>query len=79
MQDGHSPVRLASCSIPAFLLDTYVISAVMQKRPDGAVVTWLDEQSLQDLWLPRVVVFELRYGAATLPVSRRRPHPGGRP
>jgi len=55
-----------------FLLDTNVIPPVMRKRPDGDVVTRLDEQSLQDLWLPRLVVFELRYGAATLPVSRRR-------
>ena len=54
------------------LLDTNVISAVMQKRPDEAVVSWLDQQSLQDLWLPSVVVFELRYGVASLPVSRRR-------
>ena len=54
------------------LLDTNVISAVMQKSPDEAVVSWLDQQSLQDLWLPSVVVFELRYGVASLPVSRRR-------
>lgn len=54
------------------LLDTNVISAVMQKRPDEAVVRWLDQQSLQDLWLPSVVVFELRYGVAILPDSRRR-------
>ena len=54
------------------LLDTNVISAVMQKRPDEAVVSWLDQQSLQDLWLPSVVVFELRDGVASLPVSRRR-------
>jgi hypothetical protein len=55
-----------------FLLDTNVIPPVMRKRPDEAVVSWLDQQSLQDLWLPSVVVFELRDGVASLPVSKRR-------
>jgi hypothetical protein len=34
------------------LLDTNVVSALMQKQPDPAVVTWLDAQSIQDIWLP---------------------------
>jgi predicted nucleic acid-binding protein len=54
------------------LLDTNVISAVMQRRPEAAVMSWLDRQSLLDLWLPSVVVFELRHGVAILPDSRRR-------
>ncbi|MBC1262212.1 type II toxin-antitoxin system VapC family toxin [Synechococcus sp. BSF8S] len=54
------------------LLDTNVISAVMQNQPDPAVVCWLDDQSAQDVWLPSVVVFELRYGVAILPAGQRR-------
>jgi predicted nucleic acid-binding protein len=54
------------------LLDTNVISALMQARPDPAVVSWLDDQGLQEVWLPSVVVFELRYGVATLPAGQRR-------
>ena len=54
------------------LLDTNVISAVMQSQPDPAVVSWLDDQSSQDVWVPSVVVFELRYGVATLPSGQRR-------
>ncbi|CAK6697897.1 hypothetical protein IFHNHDMJ_02322 [Synechococcus sp. CBW1107] len=42
------------------LLDTSVISALMQSRPDPTVVSWLDELRAQDVWLPSVVVFELR-------------------
>ena len=34
------------------LLDTNVISAVMQSQPDPAVVSWLDDQSSQDVWSP---------------------------
>ena len=54
------------------LLDTNVISAVMQSRPDPAVVSWLDGQGIQEVWLPSVVVVELRYGVATLPAGQRR-------
>jgi predicted nucleic acid-binding protein len=54
------------------LLDTNVISALMQSRPDPAVVSWLDDQGIQEVWLPSVVVFELRYGVATLPAGQIR-------
>ncbi len=54
------------------LLDTNVVSAVMQNRPDPAVVAWLDQQPADQIWLPSVVVFELRYGLAILPDGDRR-------
>lgn len=54
------------------LLDTNVISALMQTRPDSAVVSWLDDQGIQEVWLPSVVVFELRFGVAALPAGQRR-------
>ncbi len=54
------------------LLDTNVVSAVMQNRPDPAVVRWLDQQPPQEIWLPSVVVFELRYGLEILPAGSRR-------
>ncbi len=54
------------------LLDTNVVSALMQNRPNPDVVRWLDEQSADEVWLPSVVVFELRYGLATLPLGARR-------
>ena len=44
----------------------------MKSRPDPAVVAWLDGQLRQEVWLPSVVVFELRYGVAGLPVGQRR-------
>jgi toxin FitB len=54
------------------LLDTNVVSAVMQNRPDPAVVGWLNQQPADEIWLPSVVVFELRYGLALLPAGARR-------
>ncbi len=54
------------------LLDTSVISALMQTRPDSAVVSWLDGQGIQEVWLPSLVVFELRFGVAALPAGQRR-------
>ena len=54
------------------LLDTNVVSAVMQNRPDPAVVRWLNQQPVEKIWLPSVVVFELRYGLALLPCGARR-------
>ena len=54
------------------LLDTNVVSALMPNRPDPAVVRWLDQQPADEVWLPSVVVFELRYGLALLPSGARR-------
>ncbi len=49
------------------LLDTNVVSAVMQNRPDPVVVRWLNQQPADEIWLPSVVVLELRYGLVLLP------------
>jgi predicted nucleic acid-binding protein len=54
------------------LLDTNVVSAVMQNHPDPVVVRWLDQQPADQIWLPSVVVFELRYRLETLPNGERR-------
>ena len=54
------------------LLDTNVVSAVMQNRPDPAVVGCLNQQPASEIWLPSVVVFKLRYGLALLPAGARR-------
>lgn len=53
------------------LLDTNVVSAVMQNHPDPAVVSWLDLRLPDEIWLPSVVVFELRYGLGLLPAESR--------
>ena len=54
------------------LLDTNVVSAVMQSPPDPTVVNWLDQQPADLIWLPSVVVFELRYGVGYCRRGARR-------
>ncbi len=63
--------RASTCR-GVILLDTNVVSAVMLQRPEPAVVGWLDQVDPCQVWLPRVVVFELRYGAALHPDATRR-------
>jgi len=48
------------------ILDTNVLSAVMQQQPDLQVVAWLDEQPAESIWLNSITLFEARYGIALL-------------
>jgi toxin FitB len=54
------------------LLDTNVLSALIQQQPDPQVVGWLDEQPAESIWLSSVTVFEARYGLALLAAGRRK-------
>ncbi|MFQ5954204.1 MAG: type II toxin-antitoxin system VapC family toxin [Kiloniellales bacterium] len=54
------------------LLDTNVISALMQRQPDPVVVGWLDGLPVDSVWLTSVSVFEVRFGIELLTAGRRR-------
>ncbi len=54
------------------LLDTNVISEPLRRSPDARVISWLDAQSLETLYLSAITVAELRFGVANLPTGRRR-------
>ncbi|HTQ21720.1 type II toxin-antitoxin system VapC family toxin [Mycobacterium sp.] len=54
------------------LLDTNVLSALMQQASDPAVVHWLDEQPAKSIWTTAVTVFEIRTGIELLERGRRR-------
>jgi toxin FitB len=54
------------------ILDTNVISTLMQQAPHPAVRVWLDRQPELSVWTTSVTVFEIRYGIEMLPRSRRR-------
>jgi toxin FitB len=54
------------------LLDTNVISALMQRDPERVVVAWLDRQAPESVWTSAVTVFEIRFGLALLEPGRRR-------
>jgi predicted nucleic acid-binding protein len=54
------------------LLDTNVVSALMQREPDPTVVAWLDDQPAESVWTTSITVFEVRTGLELLQPSRRR-------
>jgi predicted nucleic acid-binding protein len=54
------------------LLDTNVISALMQREVDRVVLAWLDGQPPESIWTTSVTVFEIRFGLEILPTGRRR-------
>lgn len=54
------------------LLDTNILSALMQRKTDPAVVAWLDAQPPESIWTTSITVFEVWFGLALLPESRRR-------
>jgi toxin FitB len=54
------------------LLDTNVLSALMQHMPDPVVASWLDGQPAQSIWTTSVTVFEIRTGIELLERGRRR-------
>ena len=54
------------------LLDTNVISALMQNSPDPAIVGWLDRQPPESVWTTAITVFEVRFGLEPLATGRRR-------
>lgn len=54
------------------VLDTNVLSSLMQTVPEAAVVRWLDTKPPESLWITSVTLFEVRLGLALLPAGRRR-------
>jgi predicted nucleic acid-binding protein len=54
------------------VLDTNVLSALMQQQPDARVVSWLDRQAAESVWISTITLFEARYGLALLASGRRK-------
>jgi predicted nucleic acid-binding protein len=54
------------------ILDTNVLSALMQAVPARPVVEWLDRQPSDAIWLTSVTVFEAGFGIGLLARGRRR-------
>jgi predicted nucleic acid-binding protein len=54
------------------ILDTNVLSALMQAEPDARVIEWLDRQAPESIWITSITLFESRLGLALLPEGRRR-------
>src|SRR6267154_1881298 len=54
------------------ILDTNVLSALMQVAPDNAVVNWLDCQPAESIWITSVTLFEAHLGIALLARGKRQ-------
>ena len=54
------------------LLDTNVLSGLMQRVPDQQLVEWLDDQPVESTWTTAITVFEVRMGLELLAPGRRR-------
>lgn len=54
------------------VLDTNVLSALMQQQPDAQVVVWLDKQPAESIWISSITLFEARYGLALLAAGQRK-------
>jgi len=54
------------------ILDTNVLSALMQQQPDAVVVEWLDRQAAETVWISSITQFEVQYGLNTLANGQRK-------
>ena len=44
----------------------------MRREPILAVVSWIDQQPAESIWITSITLFEARFGLALLPSGRRR-------
>ena len=54
------------------LLDTNVVSELMKTRPTEVVVTWLNGQVSEKLYVSAITIGEIVYGLRILPDGKRR-------
>ncbi|HEY8474768.1 MAG TPA: type II toxin-antitoxin system VapC family toxin [Natronosporangium sp.] len=54
------------------ILDTNIISEPLRSKPAESVVTWLDAQVVETLYLTTISLAEVRSGIACLPNGKRR-------
>jgi hypothetical protein len=54
------------------ILDTNVISALMQEAAQPEVAVWLDRQPRISIWITAITVMEIRQGIESLAPGRRR-------
>ena len=54
------------------LLDTNVLSALMQESPDAKVVAWLDGEPRTSIWTTSVTILEVRFGLEIMTAGKKR-------
>lgn len=54
------------------ILDTNVVSALMNDPPETVVVAWLDQQARSSIWTTSITVFEIETGLGTMAAGKRQ-------
>jgi toxin FitB len=54
------------------IVDTNVVSGIMADQRDPKLDAWLDEMDAPMLWLPTIVIFEIKGGIDVMPHGRRK-------
>lgn len=54
------------------ILDTNLVSEPLRPEPEARVLTWLDTQPVETLYLTAITTAELHAGIALLPAGQRR-------
>jgi toxin FitB len=54
------------------ILDTNVLSALMQVAPDKHVVAWLDQQPRTSIWTTSITILEVRFGLEIMVAGKKR-------
>jgi len=54
------------------ILDTNVLSALMEDAPDEFVARWLDGQPRSAIWTTAVTLFEIEFGLRIMPAGGRQ-------
>jgi len=54
------------------ILDTNVLSALMQQQSDLQVVNWVDTQPPESIRVSSITIFEVRYGLSLLASGQRK-------
>ena len=54
------------------ILDTNVISALMNDPAEGIVVAWLDRQARSSIWTTSTTIFEVETGLGTMAAGKKK-------
>ena len=54
------------------ILDTNVVSALMNDPPTERVVAWLNLQPESSVWMSSITILEIEFGLQVMPAGRRR-------
>jgi predicted nucleic acid-binding protein len=54
------------------ILDSNVVSALMNDFPENEVVAWVDREDRATIWLTSITILEIRSGLQAMPIGRKQ-------